>query len=64
MVERLTGLRNDSLAYFMNSYSMTYDMARSMSEPEIAYWIKANYAGWDRQVITLKTDTISNDKHE
>lgn len=64
MVERLTGLRNDSLAYFMNSYTMTYEMARSMSEPEIAYWIRANYAGWDRQVITLKTDTIANDKHE
>lgn len=61
IVERLTGLRNDSLVYFMNSHAMTYDMARSMNEQEVAYWIKANYADWDRQVIILKTDTISHD---
>ena len=61
VVERLTGLRADSLAYFMNTYTMTYEMARAMNEREIAYWIKANYADWDRQVI-LKTDTITNDK--
>lgn len=60
-VEKLTGLHHDSLAYFMNNHAMTYDMARSMSEQEIAYWIKTNYADWDRQVITLKTDTISHD---
>ncbi|MBL7706116.1 MAG: hypothetical protein JNM21_11285 [Taibaiella sp.] len=63
VVERLTGLSKDSLAYFMNTYAMTYEMARAMSDREIAYWIKANYAGWDRQVI-LKTDTITNDKRQ
>lgn len=63
-VERLTGLHNDSLVYFMNSHAMTYDMARLMNEQEIAYWIKANYTDWDKKVITLKTDTIAHDPHE
>jgi len=63
-VERLTGLHSDSLAYFMNSNAMTYEMARSMSEQEIAYWIKANYADWDQQVKILKTDTIWNDTNK
>ncbi len=63
LVEKVTGLHKDSLAYFMNSYAMTYEMARAMSDKEIAYWIKANYADWDRQVV-LKTDTITHDKNK
>lgn len=64
VVESITGLRNDSLAYFMNSHVMTYEMARLMTAREIAYWIKANYAGWDKKVAILKTDTIWNDTNK
>ncbi|RYD99819.1 MAG: hypothetical protein EOP54_02520 [Sphingobacteriales bacterium] len=64
VVGKITGLRNDSLAYFMNTYTMTYEMARAMTDREIAYWIKANYAGRNNQETISKTDTIGHDKHQ
>lgn len=63
-VERLTGLKNDSLVHFMNRYQMTYEMARAMTEREIAYWINANYAEWDKQFALLKTDSTFNDQRD
>ncbi|OJV54790.1 MAG: hypothetical protein BGO31_15685 [Bacteroidetes bacterium 43-16] len=63
-VQRLTGLKHDSLAHFMNRYQMTYEMARAMTEREIAYWINVNYAAWDKQFALLKTDSTFNDQRD
>ena len=43
LVNTLTGLQGDSLAYFMNGYPMAYDFARYASEMELKTWIKMNY---------------------
>ncbi len=43
LVFSLTGLTNDSLAYFMNGYPMAYDFARYATDMELKTWIKMNY---------------------
>lgn len=52
-VATLTGLQNDSLAWFMNAYPMPYDMARTSSQEQIDIWIKANFDSWKHNAGTM-----------
>lgn len=45
-VNKLTGLKGDSLAAFIGAYPMPYDYSRSASNLEIKLWIKNNYRQW------------------
>ncbi len=49
LVQKLTGLQDDSLARFMNQYPMDYDYARAASDLELMMWIKHNYKEWLKQ---------------
>lgn len=55
-VSRLVSLTGDSLAYFMNSYPLDYNFARTGTENAIETWILTNYAEWKRNpsIIVLK----------
>jgi hypothetical protein len=46
MVSSLTGLKGDSLAYFMNAYPMAFDYARVVSDLELKMWVRNNYKAW------------------
>lgn len=43
LVSRVTGLKGDSLAYFMNSHQPAYEFVRTASDMELMYWIKYTY---------------------
>ncbi len=43
LVASLTGLKDDSLGFFMNKYPMEYQFARQASELELKAWIRDNY---------------------
>ncbi len=43
LVSRITGLKGDSLAYFMNSHQPAYEFVRTASDMELIYWIKHDY---------------------
>jgi hypothetical protein len=47
LVASLTGIQGDSLAWFMNAFPMTYDMARYQAEIVIKSWIKSNFEEWN-----------------
>lgn len=46
LVQQLTGLTGDTLAYFINLYPIPYDYARVASELELKLFIKDNYKAW------------------
>ncbi len=43
LVSKLTKLQGDSAAYFMNTYPMEYNFARTENQMSIMQWIKHNY---------------------
>jgi hypothetical protein len=43
MVSSITKLEGDAVAYFMNTYPMEYNFARTSSALEVKLWIKHNY---------------------
>lgn len=43
LVSEMTGLQGDTLAYFMQTYPMAYDYARSATSLELKMWIRDNY---------------------
>jgi len=47
-VAQLTGLKNDTLAWFMNAYPMPYETARTAGAKEIDTWILANFEDWKK----------------
>lgn len=47
-VSQLTGLRNDTLAWFINAYPMPYETARTAGTKQIDTWILANFEDWKR----------------
>lgn len=49
LVGSLTGLRNDSLILFMNTYPMDYTFARHASDMELKSWIKYNYRSYKQK---------------
>jgi hypothetical protein len=55
LVGSLTGLRGDSLAYFMNGYPMAYDFARYASDMELKTWIMDNYRSYIRNTNRKNT---------
>jgi len=46
LVQQMTGLKGDTLAYFMNTNPMPYDYARVASELELKMWIRDHYREW------------------
>ncbi len=52
-VSSITGLQNDSLGWFMNTFPMSYEMARQSDEDEINYWIKSNFDFWKTNADSL-----------
>jgi len=46
LVGRLTGLKGDSLAFFINQNPMPYDFARAASDLEIKLWIREKFRAW------------------
>ena len=42
-ITKITGLAGDDAAYFMNTYPMEHDYARTASDLEVYAWIKDNY---------------------
>lgn len=50
LVHTITGYSGDTLAYFMNTYPMEYQYARTASDLEIKMWIKYNYKQYARQL--------------
>lgn len=51
LVQQLTGLKGDTLAYFMNAYPMPYDYARVASELELKMWIREQYKAWVKHPV-------------
>lgn len=47
-VGRLTGLKSDTLAWFINAYPMPYETARNAGAKEIDNWILANFEDWKK----------------
>jgi hypothetical protein len=47
LVTELTGLKGDSIGYFMYAYPMPYDFARAASDLEIKIWIRENFKEWN-----------------
>ena len=48
LVQKLTGLQGDTLAYFMNANPMPYDYARVASELELKIWIREHFREWQK----------------
>lgn len=48
LVQQLTGLKGDTLAYFMNANPMPYDYARVASELELKMWIREHFRDWQK----------------
>lgn len=48
LVQQLTGLKGDTLAYFMNANPMPYDYARVASELELKIWIREHFREWQK----------------
>lgn len=49
LVSQMTGLVEDSVAYFMNAHPMPYDFARAASDLEIKMWIREQYKLWRKK---------------
>lgn len=47
-VAELTGLRGDTLGWFINAYPMPYETARTARPVEIDSWILANFEDWKK----------------
>ncbi len=47
-VAKLTGLRNDTLAWFINAYPLPYETARTAGTKQIDAWILANFEDWKK----------------
>lgn len=47
-VAQLTGLRNDTLAWFINAYPLPYETARTAGKKQIDAWILANFDDWKK----------------
>ncbi len=68
LVAQMTGLRGDTLAYFMNAHPMPYDYARVASELELKMWIRERYKVWRKDPVfpplignnTIVPDTTDN----
>lgn len=48
-VQRITGLKGDELAYYMNAHPMEYDFARTAAELEIRWWIKTTWEKYKKE---------------
>ncbi len=46
IVAGLTGLKDEALRNFMNTYPIAYDFARTATDVEIQMWIRYNYRVW------------------
>lgn len=46
LVQQMTGLKGDTLAYFMNVNPMPFDYARAASDLELKMWIRERYREW------------------
>lgn len=46
LVQQMTGLKGDTLAYFINANPMPYDYARVASDLELKMWIRERYREW------------------
>jgi len=46
LVQQMTGLKGDTLAYFMNANPIPYDYARVASDLELKMWIRERYREW------------------
>lgn len=65
LVEQLTGLKGDTLAYFINANPIPYDYARAASELELKVWIRDRYREWLKHpvypVVIQAADTTKMD---
>lgn len=52
-VAQLTGLRNDTLAWFINAYPMPFETARTTGAKEIDAWILANFEDWKKNPLKI-----------
>jgi len=48
-VAKITGLKGDAVAYFMNDHPMDYEFARTASELEIRWWIKSTWEQYKKR---------------
>lgn len=53
LVNTLTNLGGDTLAYFMNQYKIPYDYARTATPLELKMWIRYNYKNF-----IIETDSL------
>lgn len=56
LVSSLTGLSGDSVGYFMGTFNMPYDFARTASDLELQMWIRNNYRQWIKTTDTGKKE--------
>jgi hypothetical protein len=65
LVTSQTGLRDDTVAYFMNANPMPYDFARVASDLEIKVWIREQYKEWLKNPIipVIKPSPADSAKH-
>lgn len=64
VVKKITGLNNDSLAWFMNAFPLSYEMARLSNAEGIEYWIRANYHDWRAYPEGFINKMIRNDRED
>ena len=62
LVSAITGFAGDTLAIFMNSYTMEYSFARAATELEIKMWIRNNYKDYLKTQPNIKSgpDSVEN----
>jgi len=51
LVTSQTGLKGDTLAYFMNGNPLPYDFARAASELELKTWVREQYKEWMKNPV-------------
>ena len=65
VVTEITKLTGDSAAYFMNTYPMEYNFARTSGALEIKLWIKHNFKEYISKPISstaIQSDSLQLEK--
>ncbi|MFA6152066.1 MAG: carboxypeptidase-like regulatory domain-containing protein [Chitinophagaceae bacterium] len=54
LVNTLTNLGGDTLAYFMNTYKMPYDYARTATALELKMWVRYNFKTFMQETDSMR----------
>lgn len=64
LVEQMTGLTGDTVAFFMASNPIPYDYARTASDLEIKMWIRTQYRAWHSLQVPAALPQVASKPRE